>query len=411
MRGQIVVVGTGVAGATAARTLRTEGYTGRIVLVGGEDRLPYRRPMVSKELLAGTAVERRALIESAESWRGHDIDLRIGATVADIDAARGHIRLHDGTVVGYDSLLLATGARARQLPGPQRGIHTLRGRADAEGLRSAILGGGSLLVVGGGLIGCEVAATARSLGVDVTVVHSGPHPLDRIVPAAVGAYVRNLHADNGVAVHDSTSLHHIIGDGIGALAETDDGRRFTAAVALAAIGSIPDTELAAAAGLDIGNGIRVDERYRTSAAGIFAAGDVADRYDPALGAHDRGEHWNSAQAQGAAAARSMLGAPVPPAEVTWGWTTQYGRTLQFAGRLGPDDDIVLRGAPDEDRFTALALRAGRLVGAVAVGRPADLRAARTLIARGAALDPAACTDPAVDLSTAALDHEDFATRT
>ncbi|MBB5915641.1 3-phenylpropionate/trans-cinnamate dioxygenase ferredoxin reductase subunit [Nocardia transvalensis] len=397
MSGQIVIVGAGIAGATAARTLRADGYTGRIVLVGGEDRLPYRRPMVSKEFLAGTAVERRALLESAESWRDNEIDVRVGATVEEIDAARGRVRLHDGTVLGYDSLLLATGARARQLPGPQRGIHTLRGRADAEGLRTALTEGGSLLVVGGGLIGCEVAATARGLGAEVTVVHAGPHPLDRIAPPVVGAHVRNLHADNGVTVHDDTLLRSLAGGSGGVVAETEDGRRFTAAVALVAIGSVPDIELAAAAGLETGDGILVDERYRTSAESIYAAGDVASRYDPRLGIRERGEHWNGAQSQGAAAAKSILGATPPPPEVPWGWTTQYGHTIQFAGRLSPADDILLRRASGTPQFTALARSEGRLVGAVAVGRPADIRAARALIAQGAVLDPA-CADAALELT-------------
>ncbi|MEV0291963.1 FAD-dependent oxidoreductase [Nocardia sp. NPDC050710] len=400
MTGQIVIVGTGVAGATAAKTLRAEGYTGRIVLVGAEDGLPYRRPMVSKELLAGTVVERRTLLDTAESWRVGTIDIRTGTRATEIDSAGRRVRLADGEWLGYDSLLMATGARARTLPGPQRNVHTLRHAADVAPLRSALDTGGSLLIVGGGLIGCEVAATARTLGARVTVVHAGSAPLERVAPPAVGAFYRKLHADNGVAIHDAVTLTGLAGDSDGVTATGSDGRTWTAAAALVAIGSVPDTELATVAGLDVDNGILVDEHYRTSAPGVYAAGDAANRFDPELGAHERTEHWNSAQAQGAAAARSMLGAPPACPEVPWGWSTQYGLNLQFAGRIRPDDAFVLRGSLDEPAFTVLALRERRLVGAIAIARPADLRAARGLIGRGAVLDTGACADPSVPLAQA-----------
>ncbi|MFI1914107.1 NAD(P)/FAD-dependent oxidoreductase [Nocardia sp. NPDC020380] len=425
MTGRIVIVGTGVAGATAAKTLRTEGYSGEIILLGAEPSLPYRRPMVSKELLADTAEERRTLLQPGEFWRDHTIELRTATTVERIDPASHLAWLADGTAIGYDTLLLATGALPRALPamvgdgsgsgtaghrpdgaggsatpvsaavgrgGAASVVHTLRGRGDVEAVRAAIAEGGSLVIVGGGLIGCEVAATARGLGVRVTLLHAGETLLDRVAPAVVGEYYRKLHADNGVEVVTGVLLDRLE-EGAGVTAIAADGRRWVASAALVAIGAVPDTRLAEGSGLAVGEGIRVDERYRTSAAGIFAAGDAASRFDSASGEYRREEHWNSAQAQGAAAARSMLGLPAAPEEVSWGWSQQYGRNLQFAGMIRPGHEVIVRGDAAAGDVTVLGLDAGRLVGAVGVGRPAEIRAARDLIARRVVLDSAECADP------------------
>ena len=398
MTGRIVIAGAGVAGATAARTLRTEGYTGEIVVFGTEAHLPYRRPMVSKELLAGTANERRLLLESAQSWSELDIDLRCATSVAEIDVDGDRVHATDGSALGYDALILATGARARQLPGPEYGTFTLRGAADADALRTAMIDGGSVLIIGGGLVGCEVAATARGLGVQVEVVHAGPGPLARVVAPVVGEHCRKLHLDNGVDIHDSVVLARIDNTGNGIRAVAVDGRVWTAATALIAIGSEPDTALARRAGLAIGDGILVDEYHTTSAPNIFAAGDAAAVYDADSGVHVRTEQWNSAQAHGIAVAKSVLGHDIPRTEVSWGWTTQYGTTIQFAGRPDPDDDIVVRAGDGPDRFVALALCAGRLTAAAAVGRPADLRAARSLITARATHDRGTWADPAIALA-------------
>lgn len=398
--GRIVIVGAGIAGATAARTLRAEGYPGEIVVFGSEESLPYRRPMVSKEMLAGSAIERRTLIEPADYWASHGIDLRVGTTVESIDPERARVRLSDGTEIGYDSLLLATGARPRELPGAGTGVHTLRGRADVAIVRAAI-DAGSLLIVGAGLIGCEVAATATALGAKVTVLDAGPTPLDRTAPAIVGEFVRKLHADNGVEIHSDvllTGFEHADGE---VKATAGDGRTWSARAALLAIGAVPNTALATAAGIAVSDGILVDEHYRTSAPAIFAAGDVAARFDPESGVHQREEHWNSAQAQGAAAAKSILGTVPEHPDVSWGWSTQYGLNLQFAGRIHPKDELVVRGTPGTPDFTVLALRAGRVTGATSIGRPADIRAARELIARRTPVDANACADESILLATLA----------
>ncbi|MVU80558.1 FAD-dependent oxidoreductase [Nocardia sp. ET3-3] len=408
MTGRIVIVGAGVAGATAARTLRTEGYTGEIVLLGAEHSAPYRRPMVSKELLAGTAEERRTLLQPADFWHSHDIELRIGVRVTSIDPGPGLVWLADGTAVGYDSLLLATGARPRALnlsPGESATIRgsyggvsangrmlTLRGRADAEALRAAIERAGSLLIVGAGLIGCEVAATARALGAEVAVLDAGSAPVERVAPGVVGEYIRNLHAQNGVAMHTDVRLTDLAHDGTEVVAVADDDRSWTAGSVLVAIGSVPDTSLAEAAGLAVADGIRVDECYRTSAPGVYAAGDAAGRFDPDSGEYRREEHWNSAQFQGAAAARSMLGRPRGAEEVPWGWSLQYGRNIQFAGRIRADDDQVVRGSVEAGDATVIGVREGRATGVVAIGRAAEFRAARNLLGAGTRVDAIACAD-------------------
>ncbi|MEC3957853.1 FAD-dependent oxidoreductase [Nocardia sp. CDC153] len=489
MKGRIVIVGAGIAGTTAARTLRAEGYTGDIVLLGAEPHLPYRRPVVSKEILAGTADESRTLLQPTTFWRDHNIDLRTGTTVESIDPAPALVWLADGTAIGYDSLLLATGARPRALtlatdpavaetdptvaradiPTGRRGVAseepgaadlsdrsrtplaagfgavgrvypgsdpmavrgnlgrrgagiaaegtaatqrvesatirggygsvgvaerilTLRGRADAEVLREAIGRGGSLLIVGAGLIGCEVAATARGLGVEVTVVDAAGLPLERVAPPVVGEFVRKLHADNGVAIHTDVLLTHLGYGGVRVVAAAADGRAWNTAAVLVAIGSVPDTFLAEAAGLAVADGIRVDEHYRTSAAGVYAAGDVASRFDPEAGEYRRDEHWNSAQSQGAAAARSMLGKPRAVADIPWGWSMQYGRNIQFAGRIRADDEQIVRGSVESGDATVIGLCEGRMTGVVALGRAAEFRAARDLMARGAVLDSGACAD-------------------
>ncbi|MGY2060638.1 oxidoreductase C-terminal domain-containing protein, partial [Nocardia gipuzkoensis] len=206
-------------------------------------------------------------------------------------------------------------------------------------------------------------------------------------------HYRNLHAANGVAIHDEVTLARLEGTADGVIATTTDGHTWTAATAVVAIGSEPNTDLARAAGLTVDNGIVVDEHHRTSAPAVFAAGDVANR----LG--ERTEHWNSAQEQGSAAAKAILGQPVPAPETPWGWTTQYARNLQFAGHFRPDDTITVRGSVETSDFTVLAIRDDRLTAAAALGRPAEFRAARHLIARAARVDAERCADAAADLRT------------
>ncbi|MFD4440354.1 NAD(P)/FAD-dependent oxidoreductase [Nocardia sp. NPDC058519] len=392
MSARIVIVGAGVAGATAAQTLRREGYGGEIVLVGAEPDLPYRRPAVSKELLAGTTPFQRVVLKPSTFWADNAIDLRPATLVRAVDTDSATVRLSTGEVLGYDSLLLATGAGARTIDTASTRVHTLRRWSDVAALQGAIDAGGSLLIIGGGLIGCEVAATARGLGADVTLLNAGPALLDRIVPQTVSDLVRDIHVENGVVVENSVTTTQLVDTRDGVTATTADGRTFTAAAALVAIGSVPDTAVAEAAGIAVNDGIVIDQHYRTSAPAVFAAGDATTGFNPRRGEFERGQHWNTAMSDGAAAAKAILGHPATPAEIPWGWTDQHGLSMQFAGWIHPHDELVVDGDLDSRDFLAIALHDGRPVGAVTMARPRELRATRTLIAAGERWSPAASLD-------------------
>ncbi|GAA4473212.1 FAD-dependent oxidoreductase [Rhodococcus olei] len=400
----VVIVGTGVAGITAAETLRAEGFSGSVTVLGEDPATPYRRPAVSKDLLAGSIPAERSWLRPAGYWAEREIDVRTGVAVASVDPDRRVVELSTGEALGYDALLLATGGRAREIAHTAGGAAlTLRAFGDVEPLRAAIGRTNSVLVVGAGLIGSEVAATARSLGAEVTVLEAAPAPLHRVLPPVVGALYERLHRENDVALHTGVQLAELTTDGAGgARAVAADGRQWSAGAALLAVGTVPDTGLAERAGLAVDDGIVVDAGFATSRPGVYAAGDVANCPNLVLGGRDRAEHWNTAQAQGAAAARAILadlaGAEVDPwRDVPWCWSSQYGVNLQVAGWPRADDELIVRGDVDGRDFTVLTRRSGRLVGAVTIGRPKDVRAARNLIADHPTIAPAVLADEDVDL--------------
>ncbi|MBV6762344.1 NAD(P)/FAD-dependent oxidoreductase [Rhodococcus opacus] len=395
----VVIVGSGIAGASAAQTLRSEGFRGRVVLIGDEPSPPYRRPTVSKDLLSGATTAEKTALKPDSFWTEQDIELITGATAVELDTGRKVLTLSSGETLHFGALLLATGGGARQLDGVSGAdVFTLRSMADADSLRESIRRTGSLLVIGGGLIGCEVAATARSLGADVTVLERDPSLLSRIVPPDVSTMIASLHSENDVDVCTNVTLASLDVSNGSALATAADGRTWSAGTVLVSVGTVPEVSLAVAAGLRVHNGITVDGTFRTSADGIFAAGDAANLPGARGDERYRSEHWNGAQAQGIAAAHSILGKPTPFTDVPWGWSTQYGHTVQFAGATRVDDDYVVRGSIADRDFTAVAIREGTPVGAIAVGRPKDLRTVRTMIARRGTVDRAALADESVALA-------------
>jgi 3-phenylpropionate/trans-cinnamate dioxygenase ferredoxin reductase component len=381
----VVVVGSGVAGASAAMTLRAEGFAGRVVLVGAEPELPYRRPPLSKEVLRGKQGPERIRLRPPTFYEEQAIELRPGVEAVALDPATREVALSSGETMGYDRLLLATGGRPRTLgAGPlPDGVSTLRSLADVAPLRARLVDGASLLVVGAGFVGAEVAASAVAMGCRVTMLEAAPTPLGRLLPPEVAAVYTALHRGRGVEVHTGVGVTGFARDGAtGRVTATGtDGRHVTADAVVLAVGMEPACELAAGAGLAVDDGIVVDEFGETSAAGVYAAGDVANLPNLLLGGRYRGEHWQQAQNHGTVVARNLLGAARAFDEVPWCWSEQYGVNLQVAGWPRADDDIELLGDLAGLDFVAVHRRDGRLTGAVAVNRAAQLRVLRAQIAQ------------------------------
>lgn len=396
------IVGTGVAGATAALTLRSEGFDGRVVLIGDEPDEPYRRPPLSKDVLRGSMPGEKTRLRPSQTWEQQDIELRTGTEVTGVDVDARTLSFESGEELPYDLLLLATGGRPRALPQAAGldGVHLLRTLSDVPALRERLIPGSSVLVIGAGLIGAEVAASARALECSVMMLEAEPTPLSRLLPPVISDVYADLHRKQGVDLYTGVDVAHIERVDLGLLATDVEGTHWLADTVVVAIGMVPRTELAERAGLEVGNGIVVDEHFQTSAPGAFAAGDVANQPNVLLGGRHRVEHWQSAQEQGAAAAKSMLGERTPYARVPWCWSDQYGVNLQVTGWPVAGDDLTVRGDIEALDFTALFHREGRLVGAVGVNRAAEVRAVRKLITDAPYADPALLAGPETNLAKA-----------
>ncbi len=396
----IVIVGAGHAGGRAAEALRTAGHQGAITLIGSESHPPYERPPLSKELLAGAVAVEKTYLRPLEWYPQSNIALRLGTDAVAIDARAQCVRLADGADVPYDALLLTTGARARLLPipggtGPR--VFYLRDIADSLALRERLVPGVRLVVIGAGFIGLEVAATARKHGAAVTVLELAPQALARVLPPEIAAHVGELHTRHGVEVRTGVAVTAIEDTGRELVLLTSSGERIAADFVAVGIGAAPNTEIAAAAGLAVEDGILVDEFGRTSDPAIFAAGDVTRHFNPLVGRAIRLEAWQNAQNQAIAVAKVMAGGSEPFAEVPWFWTDQFDMNLQMAGAPGPWDRLVWRGGPGERAFTVFHLLDGVPVAATTVNNIRDMRFARMLIARKRPVDPAALADMAVKL--------------
>ncbi|MCJ0896709.1 FAD-dependent oxidoreductase [Rhodococcus sp. WS1] len=395
----VVIVGTGIAGSGAAQALRKEGFGGSIILIGSEAEEPYRRPALSKELLSGKASIDRVRLRPPTFWTEQGIDLRIGVTSTSIDTDSRTVCLVDGDSIDYDVLILATGGRPRRLTAEDsERVHYLRDIADMRRLQSQLIEGSSLLVVGGGLIGSEVASTARDLGCSVQVLEAQPLPLSRLLPPSIAEKIAALHNLAGVALQTGVDLEALTTGVDGVTARARDGREWTADLAVVAIGSLPDTDMAAAAGIAVDNGISVDRYLRTSVIDVYAIGDVANVPNGFLGGMHRGEHWNTAQDHAVAVAKTIVGKEEPFESVPWSWSNQFGRNIQVAGWPGADDTVIVRGDLDSYDFTAICMRDGNIVGAVSVGRPKDIRAVRTLIERSPDISADVLADSNRDLT-------------
>jgi 3-phenylpropionate/trans-cinnamate dioxygenase ferredoxin reductase component len=401
-----VIVGAGLAGAKAAETLRAEGFDGRLVLVGAETERPYERPPLSKDYLRGEAGRDAVYVHDERFYAEQSIELRLGRTAVRLSPASSELTLDDGERLRYDRLLLATGAEPRRLsiPGHELpGVLYLRSVEDSDALRERLDAGGAAVVVGAGWIGAEVAASARQRGLDVTLIEPTSVPLERVLGAEVGAVFAELHADHGVRMLLDTGVQAFEGDGAVQRVRTSDGRDVDCDFVVVGVGVSPRTGLAAQAGLAVDNGIVVDEGLRTSAPGVFAAGDVANAHHPFYGERIRVEHWANALHQGPAAARPMLDRAGAYDRLPYFFSDQYDVGMEYAGYARHWDRVVFRGDPASREFIAFWLTGDRVVAGMNLNVWDVTDAIQRLIRERVAVDDRRLADPDVPLEHLAPD--------
>lgn len=393
----VTVVGASLAGLRAAETLRRDGFDGPITLIGDEAHEPYDRPPLSKQVLAGDWEPDRIALTPSDKLADLDLDLRFGTTAAGFDLASRTLRLTSGETSGQnggetlevDALLIATGARCRTLGEPREGVHVLRSLDDCLALRADFdAAPDRVVVVGAGFIGAEVAATARTRGLDVTVVEALPAPLIRVLGPEMGEVCAAVHRDHGVDLRTGVGVEGFDGAGRVERVRLSDGSAVDASVVVVGIGVVPNTEWLEGSGLALDDGV-VCDAAGLAAPGVAAAGDVARWPNRRFGEVMRVEHWDNAAAQGAHSARALLGAAEPYEPVPWFWSDQYDRKIQLAGHVRPDDEVrVVAGSVAERRFAALYGRGGKLMGALGFNRPRHVMRYRAMIEQGAAFEEA-----------------------
>ncbi len=393
---RIVVVGGGQAGSAAVARLRALGHQGPLTLVGAEPVPPYQRPPLSKAYLTGEMEEERLFLRPAAFYADQGIDLVTGVSVAGIDRAAQTVDL-GGHALGYDALILATGALPRRLPasvgGDLAGVHVLRNLADVDAMRGAFVPGARLLVVGGGYIGLEAAAVARKLGVAVTLIEMAPRILQRVACPETSDYFRALHGGHGVEVLEGTGLTRLTGEGRVTGAVLSDGREIGCDFVIAGVGVVPDTALAAAAGLMIDNGIATDDMGRTSDPHIWAAGDCASFLW--RGGRARLESVQNAIDMAEAVAANVLGAGVAYDPKPWFWSDQYDCKLQIAGLNTGYSEVVTRRVGEATSFWYYA--GARLLAVDAMNDPRSYMVGKRLIEMGKSPDPALIANPDTEL--------------
>jgi 3-phenylpropionate/trans-cinnamate dioxygenase ferredoxin reductase subunit len=396
-----VIVGASLAGAKAAETLRTEGFDGRVVLIGEETQRPYERPMLSKEYLRGDKPAAKLYVHDEGFYAEHDIELLTGTRVASVDPGAHEVTFADGSRMPYSRLLLSTGAAPRRLPLPGAdlpGVRYLREMGDSDALRTAITAASRVVVIGAGWIGCEVAASARQLGAEVAIVAPAAAPLERVLGPELGRVYRDLHAEHGVDLHLSTQIEAIVGSGAAQGVRTTGGSVIEGDLVVVGVGASPRDELARAAGLTLENGIAVDEFLRTSAPEIFAAGDVAATWNPMYNKRIRMEHWANALNQGQTAARNMLGQDTAYTKLPYFYSDQYDLGMEYNGYASDWDRVVVRKGASVLEFIAFWLKDGRVLAGMNANVWDQGDAIKALVRGGATVDTDRLADPSVPLA-------------
>jgi len=396
-----VIVGASLAGAKAAETMRSEGFDGRVVLLGAEPERPYERPALSKSHLQGKAAADTMFVHDEGFYAEQDIELRTGTTVTAIKPGASEVVLDGGERLRYDRLLLTTGAEPRRLSVPGAdldGVLYLRDLRDVDAIRRRMTPGGRAVVVGAGWIGSEVASSLRGTGLDVTVLEPAQVPLERVLGPEVGRIYADLHREHGVDLRLGAGLAALEGDRTVERAVATDGLQIECDFVVAGIGVLPRTELAAAAGLAIGRGILVDERQRTSEPAIFAAGDVVDAKHPLYEGRLHVEHWANALHQGPAAARSMLGKGEPYARLPYFYSDQFDVAMEYSGHAVAWDEVVFRGDPASREFIAFWLSGDRVLAGMNVNTWDVTDPIQEMIRARVPVDPDRLRDPDVPLA-------------
>ncbi|HVX23585.1 MAG TPA: FAD-dependent oxidoreductase [Acidimicrobiales bacterium] len=395
-----VIVGGGLAAAKAAEALRSEGFDGRVVVVGEEPVRPYERPPLSKDYLRGENGFDAAAVHPAEFYEQHAIELRHSSVATGLDVSAHQVTLATGHRLGYDRLLLATGATPRRLTVPGAdldGVRYLRTVDDSDGLRRALEGSPQVVVVGAGWIGAEVAASARQLGADVAMVEVASVPLERVLGREVGGVYRDLHAEHGVDLHLGVGIEAVVGAGRVEAVRLTDGTSLPAQLVVVGIGVLPRVELAQAAGLRVDNGVVVDDHLQAAAPDVYAAGDVANAFHPRYGTSIRLEHWSAALNQGPVAARNMLGLSTVYDRTPYFFSDQYDLGMEYRGWAPRFDQVVFRGDLAGRRFIAFWLRQRRVAAAMNANVWDAGDAIEALLAAAHPVDPDRLADPEVDL--------------
>jgi 3-phenylpropionate/trans-cinnamate dioxygenase ferredoxin reductase subunit len=399
----ILIIGGGQAGAQAVDTLRREGFAGRLLLVGEEPELPYQRPPLSKKYLSGDMSPDRLLFRHQSFYDEHRVELYLGLQAVRLDATAHQVTLADGRQLTYDGLLLCLGATARRLtcPGAElAGVHYLRGLADVPPIREGLRPKARVVIIGGGYIGLETAATCRQLGCQVTVLEMADRVMNRVVAPVVSEYFEREHRKHGVDIRCDARVVRVEGEGRVARVVCADGSNLDADVVLAGVGAVATTRLASEAGLACDNGIVVDEYCRTSDASIFAAGDCTNHPSLRYARRVRLESVDNAFEQGKTAALNLIGRQVTHDRVPWFWSDQFDDKLLIVGLAEHHDRQVLRGTLESRSFSVCYLKDGELLAVEAVNHSKDYMAARKLIAERARLNPEKLANPALGLKEA-----------